>query len=96
MVEITSEFKQGAIIEFQPGGIASSEGDTGGFWKYKGLWSGTVALPTTAKTGWVYKFQFDCVVPYGGGDVTYLAGSMIVATTDNSGSVIDWYPIARG
>jgi hypothetical protein len=61
--------------------------------KYKGLWSGTVALPATALTGWIYKFEFDCVVPYLGGDVTYQAGSLAMALTDNSGSPGNWYQL---
>lgn len=80
------------ILRVTSSGIDASAG----FWQYKGLWTSATALPTAAKTGWVYKFSVDCVVNYLGGSVTYSAGTLIVATANDSGSVTDWYPLARG
>lgn len=93
-VEDTDEIVIGATSDIYI--TVGSDSDSTDNVKYKGLWSGTVTLPTTAKSGWIYKFEFDCVVPYLGGAVTYSAGSLAMALTNNSGSPGNWYAIARG
>ncbi len=60
---------------------------------YKGLWSGTTALPSTALSGSIYKLEFECIVSFLGGNVTYQSGSLIMSLASNSGSPANWVVI---